>query len=418
LPDRPSAVVIGAGIVGVSTALHLLMKGRSVVLVDRSDPGQETSYGNSGIIEASYVLPFSFPALSSFPRILANRDTSVLVHYPTLLATLPWMLDFYLQSRETKRVKNGRLLRPLLDGSVAEHRALMTTTDSERYFRSAGRIQIFRGADSFRGAALTRRTADELGVPYEVLNPSELNRIEPDVAPIFHKAIRWPTSARVTDPGAVTASYANRFVRDGGNIMRTNVVSLHSKDSQNWEIILDTGSIEAEQVVVCAGPWSPELLRPLGYRFPLGIKRGYSQQFFAVQNKRLHHAIADFDVGYLIVPLETGFRITTGVEYASLGTRSNPVQISRVLPRARELFPLGDHASDPWVGSRPCFADSLPVVGAAFKHKGLWLNFGHGHSGFTIGPSSGRLLAEMLCGERPFCDPEPYRAERFWDQSQ
>ena len=112
--------------------------------------------------------------------------------------------------------------------------------------------------------------------------------------------------------------------------------------------------------------------------------------------------------------MEQGIRITTGAEFADRDAPPTPVQIERVLPYARELFPLGEaNEAEAKLGNRPCFADSLPVIGAAPRHKGLWFNFGHGHSGLTIGPSSGRLLAEMLCGEIPFCDPMPYRADRF-----
>jgi D-amino-acid dehydrogenase len=166
--------------------------------------------------------------------------------------------------------------------------------------------------------------------------------------------------------------------------------------------------------VLCAGPWSAEMLKPLGYRFPLAVKRGYHQHYRAAGSATLSHAITDADYGYVIAPMEQGYRLTTGAEFADLDSPPTPVQIGRILPRARELFPFGAAVeSVPWNGNRPCFADSLPVIGPAPRHPGLWLNFGHGHIGLTIGPSSGRLLAEMMSGKQPFCDPHPYRAERF-----
>jgi D-amino-acid dehydrogenase len=414
LKSNLPTIVIGAGIVGVSTALHLLMRGQNVVLIDRKEPGQETSFGNGGIIEASYVLPFGFPAIAAFPQILLNRDTSVLVHYPTLLSTLPWMLNFFLQSQPKPRRQNGRLLRPLADVAVQEHRALMGSAGAERYLRKAGRAQVFRTAQSFEASAALRVAADDLSVPYEVFDAPSFQSIEPHLAPIFHRAVTWPTSARVTEPGAVTALYAARFAAEGGTIRRAQVASLHPLGDETWEVKLDCGALKAARVVVCAGPWSPELLAPLGYKFPLAIKRGYHQHFTALNGAVLNHAIADYDVGYLIVPTELGYRITTGVEYARVGTPPNPVHIERALPHARELFPLGERIGPSWVGNRPCFADSLPVVGRAFRHNALWLNFGHGHSGFTIGPSSGHLLADMVCGGPLLCDPHAYRPERFW----
>jgi D-amino-acid dehydrogenase len=123
--------------------------------------------------------------------------------------------------------------------------------------------------------------------------------------------------------------------------------------------------------------------------------------------------LVDTQYGYVLSPMEQGIRLTTGVEFALPGTPPTPVQISQTLPRAQELLPLGP-AVEPkaWLGNRPCFADSLPIIDAAPRHKNLWLNFGHGHLGMTIGPASGKILAQlMITGDRSHMSP--YRADRF-----
>jgi D-amino-acid dehydrogenase len=112
--------------------------------------------------------------------------------------------------------------------------------------------------------------------------------------------------------------------------------------------------------------------------------------------------------------MDNGMRITTGVEFARRDAPPTPVQIERALPHARELFPLGEALDEkPWMGSRPAIADSLPIIGRAPGYGDLWLAFGHSHLGFTLGPPTGRLIAEMMSGERPFVEPAPYRADRF-----
>ena len=112
--------------------------------------------------------------------------------------------------------------------------------------------------------------------------------------------------------------------------------------------------------------------------------------------------------------MEQGIRLTTGAEFADRDAKPTPVQFDRLMPAARELFPLGDEVeAQPWMGSRPCFADSRPVIGRAPKQPGLWLDYGHAHWGLTLGPASGRHIAEMMTGATPFCDPKPYSAERF-----
>src|SRR5262249_9487786 len=112
--------------------------------------------------------------------------------------------------------------------------------------------------------------------------------------------------------------------------------------------------------------------------------------------------------------MEQGLRITSGVEFAARDAPPTPIQLERLIPAAQAMFPLGPPIEAlPWMGCRPCFADSRPVIGRAPGHAGLWLDYGHGHWGLTLGPASGRRVAEMIPGEEPFCDPAPYGAERF-----
>ena len=174
------------------------------------------------------------------------------------------------------------------------------------------------------------------------------------------------------------------------------------------------GPVQAGAGVVALGPWSDDVLRPLGYRIPLGVKRGYHMHYKAAGNATLNRPIIDVQHGYALTPTVKGMRLTTGAEFALRDAPPRPVQLDRVEPLAREIFPLGERIdAEPWLGRRPCLPDMLPMIDRAPKHEGLWMNFGHHHLGFTMGPVTGRLLAEMLTGEAPFTDPAPYRADRF-----
>jgi D-amino-acid dehydrogenase len=165
---------------------------------------------------------------------------------------------------------------------------------------------------------------------------------------------------------------------------------------------------------VALGPWSDLVFRPLGYAIPLGIKRGYHLHLKPGGNALLNHPVLDSDLGFLLAPMNQGIRLTTGVEFARRDAPPSPIQIDRALPRARSLFPLGEAIdSKPWMGARPCLPDMLPVIGRAPRHPGLWFDFGHQHHGLTLGPVTGRLLAEMMTGVTPFADPLPFAADRF-----
>jgi D-amino-acid dehydrogenase len=165
---------------------------------------------------------------------------------------------------------------------------------------------------------------------------------------------------------------------------------------------------------VTLGPWSDDVFRPLGYDIPLAVKRGYHMHYGIQGNAALGHPLHDADGGYVLVPMRKGIRLTTGVEFAERDAPPTPIQLARDEPLARELFPLGERLeAAPWLGRRPCLPDMVPVIGRGERHRGLWFAFGHAHHGFTLGPVSGRLLAEMMTGETPFTDPSPYAAARF-----
>jgi D-amino-acid dehydrogenase len=182
----------------------------------------------------------------------------------------------------------------------------------------------------------------------------------------------------------------------------------------SWQVRTASGPVSAAAVVVALGPWSDDVFRPLGYRIPLGIKRGYHMHYRPEGNAALTRPVLDAQYGYVLAPMAAGIRLTTGAEFALRDAPPSPVQLDRLEPRAQDIFPLGKRVDPaPWLGRRPCLPDMLPVIDRAMRHEGLWFNFGHHHLGFTLGPVAGRLLAEMITGEAPFTDPAPYRADRF-----
>lgn len=409
---RSDVIVIGAGIVGVSTALSLQQAGRNVILLDKKEPGSETSYGNSGNIESSYVLPFSPPDFTEIPRILIGRNTTSRLNFPSGLTAIPWILDFYRESKKPRRIRNGKNLRPLIKDSIRDHKALMKGTVAEKYLFDTGRAKIHRSAKSFQKSYLEIEMAKELGIPYKIFDMPEFIEQESDLQPNFFNAVVWLESARLYNPGKVIKIYAKKFVENGGVIYVEMVTALSLK-ADIWTVDTLSNKYSATDVVICAGPWSSNLLKQLNISLPITIKRGYHQHFNS--SASLKYNITDADYGYVISDMEQGIRITTGAEFSSIDAAPNSVQLEQVIPYARELIDLGDVTSKapPWVGGRPCFADSCPAIGTLEKYPGLWVNIGHGHSGLTIGPSSGKLLAEMMTGQNTFCDPTPYSPTRF-----
>ena len=411
---RVDAIVLGAGIVGTSVALHLAKRGLAVALLDRRAPGEETSYGNAGIIEGNVVFPPAFPSDPlAVLRVALKRATEANYHLSFLPQVAPWLLAFRAHSSPQRLLETSRAMRPMYAAALPEHEALLAEAGATRYLRKNGWLKLFRGDQSFAKLDRELALAKEYGIPYRALDTEGARELEPSLTPVFRHAVHWEGVASVSNPLAVTQAYAARFAALGGVMMRGDARSLHRADGQ-WRIDTAEGPVDAGQAVVTLGAFAPDLLAPLGIKLPLGIKRGYHRHYKGAGNAALARPVLDADVGYCLAPMEQGVRLSTGAEFAARDAPPTPVQFDRLLPKAKGLFPLGEPVeATPWMGSRPCFPDSRPVIGRAPGQAGLWLAYGHAHWGLTLGPATGRLIAEMMTGATPFCDPAPYAAERF-----
>lgn len=411
---RTDAIMLGAGIVGVSAALQLAKRGLSVALVDRGGVGEQTSYGNSGVIEGSTILPPAFPdTLGGLLKVALKRGSEANYHLSFLPQVAPWLWAFRAASRPDRVVETARLNRPLFARAIPEHEALMQESGATRYLRKTGWMKLYRSERAFRALQPEFDLAREFGLPLKTLDADGAQALEPSLNPVFEHAVFWPQAASLSDPLAVTRAYAARFSALGGVTVTGDARSLH-RAGRGWRVETNEGGIDAPEVVVALGPWAPDLLGPMGIRLPMGFKRGYHRHFHAEGNASLSRPVVDTQYGYLITPMAQGIRLTTGAEFAARDAAASPVQFDRLMPQARKLFPLGARADDKtWLGARPCFPDSRPVIGRAPGQSGLWLAIGHAHWGLTLGPPTAKLIAEMMAGATPFCDPAPYRAERF-----
>lgn len=411
---RVEAIVLGAGVVGVSAALHLIKRGLSVALIDRRHPGEETSFGNAGVIGGAGVYPTPFPRdLMTVLRVALKIAPEANYHLSALPRVAPWLWAYFRNSSPARLEATARALRPLMANAVAEHEALMTEADALRYLRKDGWITIYRTEKAFRAMDPQLELGQELGVRAVLLDPDGTLALEPSLAPVFARAIHWPDIASVSSPLKVTQAYAAHFTALGGLILTGDARSLH-RHGDRWRVETNEGGVDAAEAVVAMGPWSQEVLNPLGLRLPLAVKRGYHRHYRPRGNATLKRPIVDTERGYALAPMEQGLRLTTGAEFTDRDAPPTPVQFDRLLDDARKLAPIGEPVeAEPWKGARPCLPDMRPVIGRAPGQPGLWLDYGHNHFGLTLGPVSGRLLAEMMTGGTPFCDPAPFAAERF-----
>ena len=412
---RADAVVLGAGMVGICVALHLQKRSRSVVLVDRRGAAEETSFGNAGLIQREGVYPYGFPHdFGALLRYGLNRTIDAHYH-PSALPTLaPFLWQYWKHSRPARHAEVARRYARLIEHCLSEHHVLAEESAAESLLHNRGWIKAFRTErERDRRYAEAERWHREFGVNYRMLDARTLQLVEPHVAPVLVGALHWTDPASVDDPQALAQAYLRRFEALGGRFVQGNAASLE-EDGKGWRLRTVEGIVAASQAVIALGPWSDKMTRAMGYDLPLAVKRGYHMHYRAAGVARLNHPLLDTERGYFLAPMQRGIRLTTGAEFALHDAIKTPVQLGRAEPVARDLFPLGERLdAEPWMGARPCTPDMLPVIGRAPRHDRLWFAFGHAHHGFTLGPVTGRLVAEMITGEAPFVDPAPYAPERF-----
>lgn len=407
-------VVLGAGMVGVSVAVHLQKRGRQVVLVDRRGPGEEASFGNSGLVQREAVFPHPFPrAFAELRRIARNRSVDAHYHLAALPRLARPLFGYWRHSAPGRHAAISRDYATLIATCTEEHRLLAEEAGSTELLRPVGYIRAYRDGTAFAAdlakAELAKR---EFGVNSIALDPAGLAEAEPHLHAGFVGGLHWTDPYAVNDPHALTLGYFGLFQRLGGRFAVADAATL-TRRGAGWQVATNDGAIiEAAEAVVALGISSDRVTRRFGYAPPLFGKRGYHLHFKPRGNAGLTRPVV-FN-GFVLAPMRRGIRLTTGAEFARPSADPTPIQLRRAEPIARASFPLGDPVEPaPWMGIRPCTPDMLPIIGPAPAQSRLWFAFGHAHQGFTLGPSTGRLVAEMMTGDAPFVDPRPFRPERF-----
>ncbi len=411
-------IVLGAGMVGVCSALALQQRGHSVTLIDRGQPGQETSYGNAGIIQREAVQPYAFPRnLATLARVAFGRSNDVNYHLGALWRIAPQLFTYWASCSPRYYTPIVQAYSRLIEHCLTEHSIWIEQAGAADLVRKDGWLQMYRSGRAFEAAAAEATAiARTHGLARAVLDSSALAAAQPALRVPLAGALHWQDPWTVRDPGELVSRYARLFRQRGGHFATGDAKTLRP-DGAGWAVSIQSGTqattvVSAQHVVIALGPWTGTLTERLGYRLPLFIKRGYHQHY--VGQAALSMPVFDVERGVMLAPMSRGLRITTGAEFARQDAPATPVQLRRAERSTREILPLGEPVDPaPWLGSRPCTADMKPVLGAAPRHPGLWFNFGHSHQGFTLGPVTGRLVAELVSGEAPFIDPTPYLAQRF-----
>ncbi|WP_421868381.1 NAD(P)/FAD-dependent oxidoreductase [Motiliproteus sp.] len=415
--ENQHIAIVGAGIVGLSSALWLQRAGYRVTLIDRDEPGMGASFGNAGLFADYARLPFTkFALMRKMPGMLLDSTSPLSMQGSYLPKLLPYGWGFF-KSCFQSRYEHGRAALTALQQVAPEaDRQLLQLSGSESLIKANGCLALFeseQGVDDARNGDMAERL--QQGVKLEFLSAAEVNELEPDLADFHAGGVFYPNTRYTVSPIALTRSYALHFAENGGRVVQDSVeqISVGTKGSGTGvSLQLSQGVEHFDRLVLCAGTASKVLLKSLGSDFPLVSERGYHLTL-DTGSKALSRPVGWLDKAVFLTPMADGVRLAGTAEFAHADAPLNPTRASVMLNHARVMLGQEPSVRSTWVGSRPSTPDSLPVIGPLKQHPQISVAFGHGHLGLTLGAVTGQLISESIQGKTPSVDLSPFSPERF-----
>jgi D-amino-acid dehydrogenase len=383
-------VVVGAGIIGTAIAHDLQKRGRQVVLLDRDSPGKGASYGNMASIAVTEFMPASRPSVwRQIPGWMLDPEGPVRVRPSYMPRLVPWFLRFIAASRPSK-------LRDLeAQGAALCSRALGDTLDLLRetgltdQISDEGCLSLYTDEAEFKADRDHIEILERFGFPHEVIGRQAIKALEPELSDKIGLAVLFPQNER----GEVVGFTRSEAMRD---------VAL--KDGRR---------LPADEVVIAAGAFSARLAKALGEPIPLETERGYHTQIMA-PGISMKHSIIWPARAFMVTPTAGGIRVGGTVEMAGLDAAPDYRRSKVTVKRAKEALPnLRCEDFTEWMGHRPALPDTVPILSASARTKGLFYATGHGHLGLTYAATTARLMGDLVIGAKPAIDLTPYRINRF-----
>jgi D-amino-acid dehydrogenase len=414
IPKNGHVAVIGAGIVGACTGLSLRRAGYQVTLIDRGEPGMGASFGNAGYLSKSGVVPTATPGiLWKVPGLLLDPLGPLSIRWRYLPRLLPWLWKF-VQASDPKRCEEISIaLAALLEQGHACYDALLGSAEFEEIAPPGGLLYVYESDRAFEGSAWTTELRRRRGVECRYIPREQIRQIEPALSPIFRHAIHIPDMRRLKDPLRLTRLVMAKFAAAGGETVQAEVTGVERQSSGALMLSTTKGRRRADGLVIAAGAWSRLFAAQCGAAVPLDTERGYH---VTVKNPNVapRMAVASADRHFAVNPMEMGLRLAGTDELGGLALPPNWKRAALLQAQAQRMFEgLDASRGEFWMGFRPSMPDSLPVIGPVPGDNRVFLAFGHGHLGVTFGAITARIVTDMIRGEKPPVDPQPYRADRF-----
>lgn len=412
---RKRVVVIGGGIMGLSSAIWLLRSGCAVTIVDPGIARRPASFGNAGVLAACSIVPVTMPGLiSKAPWLLLDPNAPLFMRWRYLPKLAPWLLRYLKHANAADTARIAGALAPLTRDTYAQHKALAGGTAAERWLQSSGYVFAYESRAAFEADGFAWRLRRDAGFTWQELEGGALRDFDPVLGPNIGLGIVLQDHGFVLSPGGYVAALREVAAALGAIAAPAEASGFRlAGDGTLQAVITTNGEFEADAAVIATGAWSKSLTAQLGLKVPLESERGYHVMFYGPSLKPRQPTMVASGK-FVATPMADGLRCAGIVEFGGLDMPAHKPPIELILRRVKEAFPALTYSHyDEWLGHRPALSDSLPLIGEMPRHRGIFLAFGHHHIGLTTGAKTGRLLASLVNGEDPGLDMTPYTPARF-----
>lgn len=406
--------MVGAGVIGAALAWRLQETGRHVTLVDSNDAGRGASFGNMASIAVTEFMPIARPSIyPQMPGWLLRPNGPVRIA-PTYLPTLlPWFVQF-LRASLPSRVRDIEAQgAALCKRALRDTQALLRDIGLCDHLSSTGCLTLYANEREFKADRDRMDMLDRWGFEYHILSGSALRDLEPAIAVNMGKALLLPNNRTVRDPYLIVQRLVEKFEQARGSYLQAEVIGFTRGQRIERVQLSDGSTLEADELVLCAGAYTGQLSKLLGEPIPLETERGYSTQIMD-PGLSIGHSMIWPAKAFMISPTAGGIRVGGTVEMAGLQAKPNYARAQVTVKTAQEALPSlrVQHATQ-WMGHRPALPDTVPILSASATTAGVYYATGHGHLGLTYAATSAYLMAQLICGQKPELDLHPYRIDRF-----
>jgi D-amino-acid dehydrogenase len=409
-----SVIVVGAGMIGISTAIWLQRAGHKVTLIDRIGPAGGTSYGNAGILASGSVVPVTTPGLiAKAPGMLLNPNQPLFLKWRHLPRMMPWLVRYlgHANLADTNRIADA--LVPIIGESLTDHQRLAAGTGAERWIEPADYAYIYDNRKAFERDALAWQIKQRLGFTWDEYEGEGVSTYEPAVAGRAGYIAAMNDHGFIKSPGDYITALTRHFEEKGGRLIIADVAAVSHENGCVTGVSAGGEWHQADRIALTTGVWSGVLANQFGIKVPLESERGYHIELWGpshIPKRPLSITTGKF----VITPMEGRIRLAGIVEFGGLEAEPSRAPLALLRRQLKEYMPdLTWEEETEWMGHRPAPVDSIPVISNVPGYKGAFMGFGHHHVGLTGGPKTGQLLASMITGQHPNIDLETYSINRF-----